>query len=64
VSGEPLVESRYETERITSDELTEMIRILHRKGFLWNGESGVEIWNISASISPSKMEEWEEEVEI
>jgi hypothetical protein len=41
VGGVPLFKSRYEPERITSDELTEMIRILHRKEFFGNGKSGL-----------------------
>jgi hypothetical protein len=65
VGEHPLLESRFETERITSDELTGMIRILHRKEFLGTGESGIGIWNISASMSLlPKGEEREEEVEI
>ncbi len=51
MGGDPLLESRYETARVTSYELTETIRKLHRKGFLGTGESGLEIWIFSASIS-------------
>jgi hypothetical protein len=64
VGGVPLFNSRYETERIRSDELTEMTRILHRRRFFGNGKSGL---NFRTSLPPYlsfQKEEGEEEVEI
>ena len=64
MGGGPLFKSRYEPERIRSDELTEMIRILHRKEFLGNGKSGLKFGTSLPPYLSFQKEEREEEVEI